>query len=138
MNSKQITSKLIEKGLRVTPQRVAIFQAILKLDNHPTADKINEYINKKYPNISTATVYKVLDAFVENSLLKKVKTENGTMRYDPQLMSHHHLYCNETDKIEDYVDSELDQIIHDYFNKKNINNFKIEDIKLQITGKFNQ
>ena len=136
MDIKEIATKLSEKGLRVTPQRIAIFGAIIKLDNHPTAENIIEYIKKNHPNISVGTVYKVLDSFVENSLLKKVKTESGIMRYDPLLANHHHLYCQETDRIEDFEDQKLDELINQYFDKKGIKNFKIQDIKLQITGTF--
>ena len=136
MNTQEIANKLSEKGLRVTPQRIAILGAINKLKNHPTAEKIIEYIKKNYPNISTGTVYKVLDSFVENNLLKKVKTEGGIMRYDPLQSNHHHLYCMETDRIEDYEDDSLDQLIIDYFKKKGIKDFEIENIQLQITGTF--
>ena len=38
--------------------------------------------------------------------------------------------------IKDYIDEELDKILKDYFQKKKINNFKIEEITLQIKGKF--
>jgi len=58
------------------------------------------------------------------------------MRYDAVLSNHHHLYCAETDRIEDYEDDKLNQLINDYFKNNKITNFKIEDIKLQITGKF--
>jgi Fur family peroxide stress response transcriptional regulator len=136
MDIKEIASKLSEKGLRVTPQRIAIFGAIIKLNNHPTAEKIIEYIKKNHPNISVGTVYKVLDSFVENDLLKKVKTEGGIMRYDPSPSNHHHLYCEKTDRIEDYEDENLDKLITDYFNQKGIRNFKIQNIQLQITGTF--
>jgi Fur family peroxide stress response transcriptional regulator len=129
--------KLQEKGLKVTPQRVAIFEAILQLDNHPTADDIISFIKKNHPNISVGTVYKVLDTLVENNLLKKVKTEKDIMRYDPYLTNHHHLYCAETERIEDFEDEKLNELISDYFKKYKIKNFKIQDIKLQITGKFN-
>lgn len=136
MNIGEITDKLSEKGLRVTPQRIAILAAIIKLNNHPTAEKVIEYIKKEHPNISVGTVYKVLDSFVENNLLRKVKTESGIMRYDPLPSSHHHLYCEETDRIEDYEDEKLDELIADYFHKKGIKNFEIQNIQLQITGKF--
>ncbi len=91
---KQVNSvdKLKSKKLKVTPQRVAIFEAIYTLDNHPTAENIIQYIGKKYPNIAVGTVYKVLDSFVENGLLNRVKTENDVMRYDPMVENHHHLY----------------------------------------------
>jgi Fur family peroxide stress response transcriptional regulator len=137
MGSKSITEKLKQKGLRITPQRVAIFEAIIKLKNHPTADNIVGYIKKKHPNISTGTVYKVLDSLIENDLLKKVKTENGVMRYDPFLTNHHHIYCADADRIEDFEDAELDKLITNYFEIKKIKNFKIQNINLQITGTYN-
>ena len=136
MDKRELAGKLSEKGLRVTPQRIAILGALLTMNNHPTADKVIEYIKKKHPNISVGTVYKVLDSFVENNLIKKVKTESGIMRYDPIEANHHHLYCAETDRIEDYDDQELDQLIIDYFDKKGIKNFEIQNIQLHITGKF--
>jgi Fur family peroxide stress response transcriptional regulator len=129
--------QLKEKGLKVTPQRVAIFDAIVSLKNHPTAENIIEYIKTNHPNISVGTVYKVLDSFVENTLLKKVKTEKDIMRYDAVLSNHHHLYCVETDRIEDYEDENLNELIDNYFKNKKIKNFNVQEIKLQITGKFN-
>jgi Fur family transcriptional regulator, peroxide stress response regulator len=136
MKINEIRNKLIEKRLKVTPQRIAILEAIGKLNNHPTAENIIDYIRKNHPNIATATVYKVLDALVENKLIKKVKTERDIMRYDAFLENHHHLYCSDSDRIEDYLDDELNEIIEKYFEKKEIHGFKIEDIKLQIIGKF--
>lgn len=135
--NKDFREKLQEKGLKVTPQRVAIFEAILELDNHPTADDIIAFIKKNHPNISLGTVYKVLDTLVENNLLKKVKTDKDIMRYDPHLTNHHHLYCAQTERIEDFEDEKLNELIGEYFKKHKIKNFKIQDIKLQITGKFN-
>ena len=132
-----IREKLQEKGLKVTPQRVAIYEAIVTLKNHPTAENVIGFIKANHPNISVATVYKVLDSLVENELLKKVKTEKDIMRYDAFLTEHHHLYCAETDRIEDYEDGNLNNLINDYFKNNKIKNFQIQDIKLQITGKFN-
>ena len=94
----EIRNKLIEKGLKVTPQRIAILEAIIKLNNHPTAENIIDYIRNNHPNIATATVYKVLDALVSNKLIRKVKTERDVMRYDAVMESHHHLYCSESDQ----------------------------------------
>ena len=136
MNRNDIASMLSDKGLRVTPQRIAILEAIVSLNNHPTAENIIEYLKENHPNISVGTVYKVLDSFVENKLIDKVKTESGTMRFDHMLKKHHHLYCEETDRIEDYEDESLEKMISNYLNKKGIKNFKVQDFKLQITGTF--
>lgn len=129
-------NKLVVKGLRVTPQRLSIFGAIIKLNNHPTADDVIVFIKKNHPNIATGTVYKVLDSLVENGLIKKVKTEKDIMRYDAVMENHHHLYCSESDKIADYYNEEIIELLSDYFKKHEIPDFEIGDIKLQIIGKF--
>lgn len=136
MKVNEVRNKLKEKGLKVTPQRIAILEAIIKLNNHPTAENIIDYIRKNHPNVATATVYKVLDALIENKLVYKVKTDKDIMRYESIAEKHHHLYSAESDRIEDYFDSELNELIGNYFQKKGIPNFEIEDIKLQVIGKF--
>lgn len=136
MNITEVRDKLLENGLKVTPQRIAILEAIMVLKGHPTAEVITEYIRKNNPNIATGTVYKVLDTLVDNKIIMKVKTDKDIMRYDAIMDNHHHLYCAESERIENYFDEELDALIGDYFKKKHIPNFKIEDIKLQIMGKF--
>jgi Fur family peroxide stress response transcriptional regulator len=136
MELTNIRNKLIEKGLKITPQRVVVLQAIHALNNHPTADMIIAHINESHPNIAIGTVYKTLETFVQKGLITKVKTDRDIMHYDEVMENHHHLYCSDSDKIEDYFDDNLDRIIRDYFEKKNIPNFEIEDIKLEIKGKF--
>ena len=135
---EDIRNKFIEKGLKITPQRVVILEAIYHLNNHPTADKVIEYIRKTHPNIATGTVYKVLETLVENGLIKKVTTDKDIMRYDGIVDKHHHLYCSECDLIEDYVDDELDALLSTYFENKKIDGFKMEDIVLQIRGTFDK
>ena len=136
MELSEARNKLIEKGLRITPQRLAVFEAVLKLYNHPTADDIAAFIKRDFPNVATGTVYKVLDSLVENGLIKKVKTEKDVMRYDAILENHHHLYCAESDRIADYYNEEINELLSEYFRKKGIPDFEIGDIKLQIIGKF--
>jgi len=136
MTTDYLRDQLKHKGLKVTPQRIAIYEAVVKLKNHPTAENVIDYIKKNHPNISVGTVYKVLDSFVENQLLKKVKNEKDIMRYDAILQQHHHLYCTETDKIADFEDPNLDKLISRYFAKKKLKGFKIKEITLQITGEF--
>ena len=132
----QIKDKLVEKGLKVTPQRIAILEAIYALNNHPTVEMIMDYIKDTHPGIASATVYKVLDALVENQLIRKVKTEKDTMRYDGIVENHHHLYCSESEEIKDYMNEELDQLLASFFKENAIDDFKIKEIKLQIHGEF--
>ncbi len=127
---------LKDRGLKVTPQRIAVLDAMRNLRNHPTADCIIDFVRSNHPNIAAGTVYKTLDTFVELGIIKKVKTERDVMRYDAITEKHHHLYCIESDKIEDFIDEELDKVLENFFALKKIPNFSIDDIKLQITGRF--
>ncbi|MDQ7817994.1 MAG: transcriptional repressor [Melioribacteraceae bacterium] len=123
-------------NLKVTPQRMAVLEALSSLKNHPTVDKIKEYVAKNHPNIAVGTIYKTLETFVDKGLVKKVKTEKDVMRYDPILEKHHHLYCEKSEHIEDFFDDELNNMLEEYFKKKRIPNFKVNDVKLQIIGTF--
>ena len=134
---EKIRNKLAENGLKVTPQRIAVYEALLDINDHPNAEMIKDYVSKKNPSISLGTVYKTLEAFVDRGLITRVKTENDVMRYDPIIEKHHHLYDQKTGNIYDYYDDELNQLIINHLNKKKINNFKVEDIKLNIIGESN-
>lgn len=136
MNLNDIGLRLSQKGLKVTPQRMAVLDAILSLKNHPTADNILEYIRKNHPNIAVATIYKVLDVLYEKKLIQRVKTEKDIMRYDAELESHHHIYCSDSDSIEDYKDEGLNQMLKQYFEDNSLTGFQIEDIRLQLIGRY--
>lgn len=137
MKKEKYKIDLKNSNLKVTPQRMAVLEALESLKNHPAADKIIEYVAKHHPNIAVGTIYKTLETFVKKGLIKKVKTEKDIMRYDAILERHHHLYCEDTEHIEDFFDEELNNMLEEYFKKKKIPNFKVKDVKLQIIGTFN-
>jgi Fur family peroxide stress response transcriptional regulator len=122
-------------GLRVTPQRIAVMEALLK-SNHPTADRLIELIRKTHPNIAIGTIYKVLETFVAKGLIKKLETRGDSMRYDAILDPHHHLYCEKTNRIEDFYDEDLSALLKGYLEKKKIENFKLSDFRIQLIGDF--
>ena len=135
---EDFTNTLVNKGLKVTPQRMSVLEAVYSLHNHPTAENIISEIRQKHPHIAIGTVYKILETLVENKIIKRVKTDKDIMRYDGIYESHHHLYCSTCDLIEDYNDDELDKILREYFKSKELAGFKIEEFVLQIKGKFDK
>lgn len=58
------------------------------------------------------------------------------MRYDAVTEPHHHLYCASSDRVEDYFDPELDELLRNYFIHKQPAGFRVTDIKLQLMGEF--
>lgn len=134
--TEYIRNVIIDHNMRVTPQRMAVLEALTNLRTHPTADDIIQYIRVEYPGVSVGTVYNTLEIFTEKGVVKKVKTDKDVMRYDALTDKHFHLYCESSDRIEDYFDNELNNLIENYFKTKKINYFEIEDVQIQINGRF--
>lgn len=128
------TKAIADKGLKITHQRIVVFQAIMNTDKHPTAEQIYDVIKEKNPSITLATVYKTLETFVENQLINKVPAPQGRMRYDSRKDNHNHIYISNTNEILDFDDEELEKILSNYLTKKKFENLNITDFKLHIKG----
>ena len=102
--------KAKEAGLKITPQRTAIFQELLKAKDHPTADAIYERIVKKIPNISFDTVNRTLSTFSKIGLIKVVEGYGQAKRYDPDLAIHHHFRCTRCGRIIDFHSKGYDDL----------------------------
>ncbi|MFN6944025.1 MAG: Fur family transcriptional regulator [Cytophagaceae bacterium] len=130
----ELKEKLLKANIKVTQQRIVIYQALLNLHNHPSAEQIYEYIRPTNPSISLGTVYKTLDTFESTGLVYKVLSPDDQQRYDANMEYHNHIYCMKTKEIIDFDDQELNKLIGEYFSRKKIKNFNIEDIRVHVTG----
>ena len=139
MNNKlNIRYKLKSSGLKATIQRVKVLETLCSLKSHPTAETIIKLVREDDPNIGIGTVYKILDTLVNKCLIKKVKTENGVVRYDGTVLPHHHLYSPENEKIGDYYNEELDKMLKNFFERNKIKDFSIDSVTVNINGSFIQ
>jgi len=99
-----------ENGLKITPQRMAVFRELLKAKDHPSADVIYQRIVKKIPNISFDTVNRTLSTFSKIGLIKVVEGYGQAKRYDPDLGLHHHFRCTRCGRIIDFHNKDFDDI----------------------------
>jgi Fur family ferric uptake transcriptional regulator len=76
-------SFLTQKGLRVTNQRLAIFDAALAQPEHFTAEQLLDYARVIDDSVSRATVYRTLPIMVESALLREVDIGTGEKFYHP-------------------------------------------------------
>lgn len=136
MVNKSAVSILSQNKLKLTPQRIAILDVILSIREHPTAELVYGYLRLSHPHISIGTIYKTLDLFAAKGIITRIPSMTDQMKYDAVHEKHHHLYCPDNDRIEDFYDEELYTMISNYLNKKKIPNFTIEDFKLHVIGKF--
>ncbi|MEP0368468.1 MAG: transcriptional repressor [Cyclobacteriaceae bacterium] len=134
-NSYQHTKELIsEAGLKATHSRIAVLHNLMVMGDHPTAEQVHSNIKEQNPSISLGSVYRILEKLVEANLAYQVATKSGLKRYDAKLDPHSHIYAVNTDEIQDYDDEELNDLIKEYFKQKQVRNFRIQEIKVQING----
>lgn len=97
-------------GLKITPQRTAIFQELLKAKDHPSADIIYKRLIKRIPNISFDTVNRTLLTFSKIGVAHIVEGYGQPKRYDPDLDTHHHFRCIQCNRIVDFQNKAYDNI----------------------------
>ena len=106
---EQIVSSLRDEGLRITPQRIAIVDYLLKTEDHPSAELIHKVVRKRYPMVSLSTVYKTLDLLKEKKLVNEIEVE-GEARFDAHTDEHINLICMKCGKINDIDEEYLKEI----------------------------
>jgi Fur family peroxide stress response transcriptional regulator len=91
-----------EQGLKVTPQRTAVYEAVAALDTHPSAEEVYRIAKKKLPHISFDTVNRTLLTFAEHGIIEILESVSGVRRFDPNIDQHHHLQCVRCGKVIDF------------------------------------
>jgi len=119
-------------GLKITPQRCAVFRIVSQSKDHPTADQVFHDVNQEFPNISYDTVNRTLLTFTEIGLIEVVQTQGGPRRFDPVTDQHHHFQCLSCGKIIDFYNDNYDDLkIPDDMQKK----FTVYNKRVVLSGR---
>jgi Fur family peroxide stress response transcriptional regulator len=111
--------KCRESGLKVTPQRLAIYRELLKTDEHPSAEMMYSKIKKYFPGISLDTVNRTLMTLNEIGAAGIVEGTGDARRYDAEKDEHQHFKCIKCKRIIDFHHKPFDDIkLPTYINKK--------------------
>jgi len=93
-------ARLRASGLRLTPQRRAVVDALVGDCSHPTAEEVAARIALTTPGVSLSTVYKVLHELASLGLIRKLEVP-GAMRFDPESVAHAHASCDACGRVID-------------------------------------
>jgi Fe2+ or Zn2+ uptake regulation protein len=92
---------LRRRGLRVTPQRLAVLRAVSDV-SHVSADAVAERARAEIGAISTQAVYDALASLTEHGLLRRIQPAGSPARYEARVGdNHHHLICRVCDRVVD-------------------------------------
>ena len=130
---KELHAYIVNNGLKVTPQRLAVLKYLRENRNHPTAEKVHSELLNEYPAISLTTVYKTLSSFVEAGMVKELDIDPHKMRFDYVIDPHDHFHCRVCDYVYDIAHNEA--IPADNLkNKYNTEGHNVDTISINMKG----
>ena len=128
---RQFEALCRSKGLPLTVQRRAIFEAVLERDDHPTADQVFEVVQQRIPGVSRTTVYRVLDTLVGLGIIRRVQRMGNAIRFDGKTHRHDHLTCRQCRRMADLEAPALNELP---LPKGKPQGFQIDDYTVQFIG----
>ncbi len=123
---------LKHQGLRKTPERSIILDEIYKTNGHFDIDELYNLISRKN-KISKATIYNTIELLNKLELVKKHVFNDTKIVYEKALnkKQHNHLICEKCNKIQEFCDPRLQQIID---SAEKLLKFKISKHSLNFYG----
>ena len=107
----EFVARCRKRGIAVTPQRLAVIQALLASENHPSTDQICAAVRRKHPHVSLATVHRILEQFCEVGEASKVTLLHDVARYDGNVEPHHHILCVRCRRVQDIEIPEVEKLL---------------------------
>ena len=107
-----LNEALKTEGLRYTEQRQAVWDEILRIQDHRYAEDIYLTLVRKNIKVSRATVYRTIDVLEKNRLVRKMDVGDGRSLYEPRLNNEHHdhMICMDTGKIIEFYNEDLENL----------------------------
>ncbi|UCG56988.1 MAG: transcriptional repressor [Phycisphaerales bacterium] len=103
-------AKCRQNGLKITPQRMAVYRALLESKEHPSAEMIFRTVKEVFPSVSLDTVNRTLLTLDEIGVAFIVEGSGDSKRYDANLGDHQHFKCVKCKRIVDFHHKPFDNI----------------------------
>lgn len=87
----------------MTPQRLAIVEAVFGSHDHPTAAAVYKRIHGQHPTMSLTTVYKTLHMLESLGEVRPILADASTTHYDAEVSPHVHAVCSRCGAVADVV-----------------------------------
>ncbi len=102
-----LAQELEHRGIITTRQRLLIAQVLFNHDTHFTANELYLQVNKGYRRVCRATIYNVLNVFVQAGIVRAINVDAGRTFYDTNTQPHHHFYNVDTGLLSDMPTNRL-------------------------------
>jgi Fur family peroxide stress response transcriptional regulator len=105
-----LREKCRQAGLKITPQRMAVYQALLESTEHPSAEVVFRQIRARFSSISLDTVNRTLLTLSDIGAAFVVEGSGDAKRFDANLKNHQHFKCVKCKRIIDFHHEAFDSI----------------------------
>jgi Fur family peroxide stress response transcriptional regulator len=120
-----------EQGRRLTVQRRVILEAVLELDDHPSAEQVFHRVTGRLPGVARTTVYRTLEELHSMGLVSRTCHPGRVVRYDARTEHHHHLVCTSCNEFIDIDDERLDEAVAPDTSAWD---FEVTELRVQLLG----
>ncbi|MCR8969472.1 Fur family transcriptional regulator [Facklamia sp. 7083-14-GEN3] len=127
----QLLEIMKKDKVRVTPQRRAILKIILTKVKHPSVEEIYQQVQQEYPQMSLATVYNNVRAFVSAGIIQELNIDEKTKHYDINVQPHGHTICESCGKIEDVFMNQFNDL---YSEIQELDKFNVKSMEVSFYG----
>ena len=98
------------KHLKITPQRIEVYKALITSSDHPSAEMVYERVKQVLPNVSLDTVNRTLNTLNKIGAAFIVEGSGDVKRFDGNLENHQHFKCIKCRKIFDFWHTSFENI----------------------------
>ncbi|MCA9355089.1 transcriptional repressor [Candidatus Kaiserbacteria bacterium] len=112
-------------SIRLTDKRKQILEILKK--NRGSLSVAD--IHSKIPGIDLVTVYRNLDLFVKEKMIKKINLGTEESQYEYQDKPHHHAVCSNCSKVLHFTasDEKIKELI-------DVEGFQVDEIEVTVRG----
>ena len=94
LSAQELRSVLRQRGMRMTPQRQLILEAIAASSGHMSAEHIYRQVAPRFPDVNLSTVYRTLEVLEDLGFLRHTHFHDGVAQYHLATdVQHQHLVC---------------------------------------------
>ncbi len=122
---------LHERGLRMTPQRQLVLDAVGEL-GHATPEEICAHVQRTAPAVNITTIYRTLDLLEGLELVRHTHLGHGAPNYSTRPHEHVHLVCHTCGEIVEVDPSTLDGLTTVL---RETNGFELDLTHLALSGR---
>ncbi len=127
-----VERRLIERGLRRTPQRRAVVQALVGSGQCLTAAQVHDVARRASPELGLMTVYRTLDVLAAMGVARRVHGTDRCEAFVAAVGSHGHaVVCTSCGRASEFTDCHLDAVAAAAASETG---FAIADHFLQFNG----